>query len=72
MAYRVFVRNWYKEATGPYARSWPNGREPDPRARKTTLHKRIDTEDEARELARAYNATHKPGRLSRKAEIEEL
>ncbi len=64
--YRVFVRNWWK--VNP---SWPDGREPDPSARKTTLE-HVDTEDEARQLCREYNVTHKPGLLSRKAEYEEV
>lgn len=65
-SYGVFVRNWWKEATSP---GWPNGLEPDPRARKTWLHSGGLTFGEAREIAREYNATHDPGRYSRKAEI---
>jgi hypothetical protein len=61
--YKVFVRNWWKNNP-----SWPEGLEPDPRARKYTIADRIDTEEEAREIAQEYNRTHKPGRLSRKAE----
>jgi hypothetical protein len=60
--YRVFVRNWWRQNP-----SWPAGLEPDPGARKTTLA-RVSTEEEAQELCRQYNDTHKPGRLSRKAE----
>ena len=66
MSYRVFVRNWWKENP-----SWPNGLEPDPTANKHTLNSRVETEEEAREIAQEYNRTHKPGRLSRKAEFEE-
>jgi hypothetical protein len=66
MTYSVFVRNWWRENP-----SWPNGLEPDPRARKYTLAKGIPTEEEAREMCREYQKTHKPGRLSRKAEYQE-
>lgn len=64
--FNVFVRNWWKENP-----SWPNGLEPEPRAKKTYLFRGLETEEEARIHAKAYNATHKPGRLSRKAEFEE-
>ena len=62
--YRVFVRNWWR--VNP---SWPQGLEPNGGARKTTLARRC-TEQEAQRIARQWNATHKPGRLSRKAEYE--
>jgi len=65
MSYRVFVRNWWK--SNP---SWPNGLEPHA-GRKFTLHKRVDTYEEARNICQVYNANHKPGKLSRKAEFEE-
>jgi hypothetical protein len=64
--YRVFVRNWWKHNP-----SWPDGREPDPTARKHTLQSDVETEEEARAICREYNATHDPGPLSRKAEYEE-
>lgn len=64
--YRVFVRNWRKNNP-----SWPNGLEPNGVARKTTIAKNIPTEDEARSIAQRYNASHNPGRLSRKAEYTE-
>jgi len=60
--YKVFTRTWWKENT-----SYPNGLEPCP-GRKHTLQEGIDSEAEAREICQEYNATHKPGRLSRKAE----
>ena len=63
MSYRVFVRNWWRIENGALV--------PDPAARKTTLHKRVENEDDARRLAMEYNATHKPGKLSRKAEYTE-
>ena len=65
--YRVFVRNWWKENP-----AWPNGLEPDGGARKTTIRKGVGTALEAREMCMEYNRTHKPGRLSRKAEYEEI
>jgi hypothetical protein len=61
-AYRVFVCNWWKPNP-----TWPDGREPDPQARKTTLGY-ADTEEEAQAMCRAYNERHHPGPLSRKAE----
>jgi len=63
--YRVFTRTWWKDNP-----SWPNGLEPGA-GRPHTLQKHIKTEEEAREICREYNATHEPGRLSRKAEYEE-
>jgi hypothetical protein len=64
--YRCFVRNWWK--LNP---SWPGGLEPDGGAPKRTIAKNVKTEAEARRICQEYNATHKPGRLSRKAEYEE-
>ena len=66
MAYRVFVRNWWKRNP-----NWPQGLEPDPGARKTTIAK-VKTEEEAQARCQAYAQTHKPGKLSRKAEYEEI
>jgi hypothetical protein len=63
--YKVFVRNWWKNNP-----KWPNGLEPDGGARKTTIGK-VRTEEDARIMCKAYNTTHKPGRLSRKAEYTE-
>jgi hypothetical protein len=65
VSYRVFVRNWWR--VNP---KWPGGLEPDPGARKTTLARRL-TEEEAQAMCQKYAATHKPGRLSRKAEYEQ-
>lgn len=64
--FKVFARNWYK----PNA-SWPNGREPSGTERKTTLAT-VSTEAEAREICKEYNASHAPGKLSRKAEYTSL
>ena len=66
--YRVFVRNWWRVA-GKGESGWPGGLVPDPGARKTTLATHC-TEEEARAICAEYAATHKPGRLSRKAEYE--
>lgn len=57
--YRVFTRNFYRRTS--------SGLEADTRARKRTID-HVHTEEEARELCREWNATHKPGPLSRKAE----
>ena len=61
-SYRVFVRTWWR--TNP---NWPNGLEPCP-GRQTTIARHC-TYDEARSIAQTWNANHKPGRLSRKAEF---
>ena len=63
MSYTISVRNWWKKNP-----AWPNGLEPDPRARKVTLRRNIATEAEAQAIAQHYNSTHSPGKLSRKAE----
>ena len=64
--YAVFVRNWWKKNP-----AWPDGREPDPTARRTYLQRNIRKEADARRIAQEYNRTHDPGPLSRKAEYEE-
>ena len=56
--YTVFVRNWYKA----------DGKTPDPRARRTVLYRNC-TRDEAYTHCQNYNATHAPGKRSRKAEF---
>lgn len=61
--YTVFIRNWWKRNP-----AFPRGLEPDPLARKTTLRRGL-TEEEARQYCNEWNATHEPGRLSRKAEF---
>ena len=66
MSFTVFVRNWWREN-----KAWPGGREPESNARRTVIARNIKTEDEAREIARAYNKSHEPGFLSRKAEFTE-
>ena len=63
--YRVFTRNWWRPNSG-----WPNGLEPDPNAARTYIAHGVD-EHTAREVCRAWNATHEAGKLSNKAEFEE-
>jgi len=63
--FRIFTRTWWKENP-----EWPNGLEPQA-GRKHTIGK-ARSEEDARAIARQYNRTHKPGKLSRKAEYEEI
>ncbi len=66
--YNVFVRNWWK--LNP---SWPDGLEPDGGARKMYLKGCQGlTLEEARQACKAWNDTHNPGKLSRKAEFESV
>jgi len=64
--YKVFTRNWWK--SNP---AWPNGLEPNSNARKRTIAK-VETEEQARQIAQEYNKNHEPGRLSRKAEYTQV
>ena len=57
----VFTRTFWKENA-----AWPNGLEPQ-LGRKTTI-RTFSNERDARECTQQWNATHKPGRLNRKAE----
>lgn len=61
--FRVFTRTWWRNNP-----EWPNGLEPHA-GRKYTLGL-CNTEAEARDMCAEYAKTHKPGRLSRKAEYE--
>ena len=68
-SYRVFTRTWWRYSSDP---KWQhggdlNGLEPC-YGRQTTIGHHL-TYDEARDLCRIWNANHKPGRLSRKAEF---
>jgi hypothetical protein len=68
MSYEVKIRDWWVDNP-----SWPNGLEPASIPWKNAYPLGVfDTEDEARECCQEYNATHKPGRLSRKAEYTEI
>jgi len=63
--YKVFTRTWWKHNSDG---TWPNNLEPCP-GRKTSLGY-ASTEAEARQMCKEYNDSHKPGRLSRKAEYQ--
>jgi hypothetical protein len=66
--YRVFVRDWWKEATMP---GWPNNLEPGPGMKSYQGHPTGLTISAARRYCKRWNATHDAGRYSRKAEFEE-
>ena len=61
--YDVFTRTWWRNNP-----AWPNGLEPCA-GRRTYLARGV-TEERALAICKAYNESHKPGRLSRKAEWE--
>ena len=60
--FKVNIRSWWK-----LNKDWPNGIEPDARARKTHYAWAND-EEEAQQICKDYNSKHALGRLSRKAE----
>jgi hypothetical protein len=62
--YTVFTRTWWRNNP-----SYPNGLEPCA-GRKYTLERNLSY-NEARQLCLRWNAEHKPGRLSRKAEFDQ-
>lgn len=62
--YDVFTRTWWRKN-----KNWPNGLEPS-LGRKTYIHRAIKTEEQARQLCADHQETHKPGKLSFKAEFE--
>ena len=64
MSCRVFTRTWWRDNP-----AWPDGLKPHP-GRRTILQEHV-TREEALAICDQYNNTHKPGRLSRKAEFEE-
>jgi hypothetical protein len=61
--YNVFTRTWWRDNP-----AWPDGLEPHPGKRR--YRARGVSRERALELCQQYNSTHKPGRLSRKAEFE--
>ena len=63
--FHVFHRTWWKRN-----KSWSNGLEPGA-GRKSTIGY-AKTEEEARSMCRVWCANHPPGKLSDKAEFEEL
>lgn len=69
LSYRVFVRNWWRDVVThvAYSRNDLHTLVPDPGARQTTIARGC-TEVEALGICQEYARTHKPGRLSRKAE----
>jgi len=77
MAYRVFKRVWWKDATEP---GWPDDLEPyaGPKhaLRKVSTESEereyVSTESEAREYVSNWNSNHKAGRYSLRAEYEEV
>jgi len=64
MSYQVFTRRWWK--LNP---SWPDGREPDATDRKRNLCV-VDTEEEAREACREWQATAQISKLDRKLSLK--
>lgn len=66
--YEIRIRNWWKNNE-----SWPGGLEPctTPGRSGVSYAKGIETEAEAQAICREYNATHRPRRLSPKAEYSE-
>ena len=60
--YTVFTRTWWRNYP-----SWPRGLEPC--AGRRYIHERNLTYEQALRYCEQWNSTHKPGRLSRKAEF---
>ena len=70
--YRAFWADGPEGTCGsPVLRVLPGGRDHRGAGRKTTLRRNVQTEADARAICKAYNDTHAPGFLSRKAEYEE-
>jgi hypothetical protein len=68
MSFEIRVRNWWKRNP-----EWPDGREPCAEPWDTAYKVgTAETEEAARAICQEWNATHKPGFLSRKAEYSEL
>lgn len=63
--FKIFHRTWWKENP-----SWPNGLEPCP-GKKYYIGKCYE-EETARELCKEWNDNNVAGRLSNKAEYEEV
>lgn len=64
----VFVRNWWRvEKRLVFGNHYKSVLVPNPSARRTVLATGL-TPEEALQMCDEYNKTHKPGRLSRKAE----
>ena len=68
MSYEIRVRNWWKRNP-----DWPDGLEPCAEPWRTAYKVgTCSTEEEARAICKEWNATHKPGPLSRKAEYSSV
>jgi len=65
--FRCFTRTWWRENP-----KWPNGLEPCAGEVRYKRNATFETEAEAQEYCREWNATHDPGRLSLKCEYEEI
>ena len=63
--FKVFHRTWWERNP-----KWPNGLEPHAGKRRTIGF--ASNEAEARSMCQVWNANHKPGPLSDKAEYEEV
>ena len=60
--YRIFVRSWWKAVNGKLV----------PHLGRKTLLAKVDTYQQARDYCTVYNNNHNPGKLSRKAEFEQI
>jgi len=63
--YRVFHRTWWKRNP-----AYPDGREPHPGNKRFIGW--AHSYSEAQDMCRVWNANHDPGKLSDKAEFEEV
>lgn len=66
-AYRTFTRTWWRTNS-----SWPNGLEPHAGKKNYRAGYIYGTEADAREACKLWNDSHKPGKLSRKMEYEQI
>ncbi len=64
--FRTFTRTWWREN---HSGEWPDNLEP--HAGRRSYKENFETEEEARAFCKEWNATHPPGRLSRKCEYTE-
>lgn len=69
MLYNVFTRTWWKPAQSA---AWPGGREPAPGRKSRRGHPQRVSYTAARDYCQHWNATHNPGRWSRRAEFENV
>ena len=64
MAFKIFTRTWWRNNP-----EWPDGLEP--HAGRKRMIGFAESAGQAIAICKEWNATHKPGRLSRKAEFED-